>query len=577
MTTMKRLIALGLVLAVWAIVAGPASAGGGYTITDLGTLGGTYSNATAISPNGTIVGRASLSGSFPWHAFRYSGGTMTDLGTLGGPSSEASDVNDAGEIVGTAETGSGLERAFLVGGGPMVDLGTLGGPWSFGWGINAAGVVVGDADAPNFVRQVFRYSGGTMVDLGALDGGSAASAQAINDGGTVVGYSRTASGCCHAFVSGLSALIDLGTFGGTSSVASDVNTTGDILINVSTAPGIQHAVIYSGGVATNLGTLGGNYSIGNAINNLGQVIGNADVAGAFHSFLYSSGQMVDLKTLLLDNSGWASLDFANDINDAGQIVGLGVHNGLTHAFVLTPNTASGANVVVQPIDHAGSSPVTLTFSNVTQPGGTTLTTSASGPVPPVGFDLGDPPMYYELATSASFTGPIEVCIDSTGISFSGPPTLWHYEGGAWVNVTTSVNGAIVCGSVTSLSPFALFAAPAAPTYHVCLLYDPDKAVKAGSTIPIKLRLCDADGANLSSPAIVLHAQGVKLVSTDAPGPLADSGNANPDSNFRYDAALGGTGGYIYNLSTKGLATGTYALEFTAGGDSHVYQAEFQVR
>ena len=54
----------------------------------------------------------------------------------------------------------------------------------------------------------------------------------------------------------------------------------------------------------------------------------------------------------------------------------------------------------------------------------------------------------------------------------------------------------------------------------------------------------------------------------------DSGNANPDSNFRYDTTLGG---YIFNLSTSGLGTGTYTLSFTAGSDPTTHAVQFQVR
>lgn len=568
----RLFLILGGVIALSAVIAPAADATGGYTITDLGTLGGTNTAATAISPNGTVVGRSSLSGSFPWHAFIWSGGTMTDLGTLGGPDSEAADVNDAGQVAGTSANVAGQYRAFLYDGGSMTDLGTLGGPWSFGFGINAAGVVTGAADAPAFVRDAFRYSGGTMTNLGTLDGGTAANGEAINDAGTVVGESRTAGGCCHAFMSSLSSLIDLGTFGGTSSTAIDINTNGDILVNAT-----NHPVIYSGGTTTDVPTLGGAFSSGAALNNIGQVVGYGDTPNAFHGFLYSGGQLIDINTLLPPNSGWSSLDFANDINDAGQIVGVGGHNGQARAFLLDPNTHAGANIAVQPVDQNGSSPVTVTFANVSVPGGTTLTTSSSGPAPPSGFSLGNPPVYYDLATSASFSGPIQICIDASGISFPSPPTLWHHEGGSWVDVTMSVNGQTVCGSVTSLSPFALFAQPQAPAYQLCLLYDPNKSVKAGSTIPVKLQLCDGSGANLSSPDLVLHATGVKLLSTNAPDPLEDSGNANPDNNFRYDATLGGMGGYVYNLSTKGLGTGTYALEFTVGSDPHVYQAQFGVR
>ena len=54
----------------------------------------------------------------------------------------------------------------------------------------------------------------------------------------------------------------------------------------------------------------------------------------------------------------------------------------------------------------------------------------------------------------------------------------------------------------------------------------------------------------------------------------DAGNANPDANFRYDATLGG---YIFNLSTRNLAPGTWELRFTIGGDSVPYAIRFSLR
>jgi hypothetical protein len=116
-----------------------------------------------------------------------------------------------------------------------------------------------------------------------------------------------------------------------------------------------------------------------------------------------------------------------------------------------------------------------------------------------------------------------------------------------------------------------------PARSVCLLYDPAKAAKGGSTIPIKLQLCSTSGVNLSSPDIVLHATGVSLVSGTIAGPVQDPGNANPDADFRYDATLGTTGGYIFNLSTNGLVTGTYNLTFAVAGSSSNYVASFQVK
>ena len=111
-------------------------------------------------------------------------------------------------------------------------------------------------------------------------------------------------------------------------------------------------------------------------------------------------------------------------------------------------------------------------------------------------------------------------------------------------------------------------------YAICPLYDPTVTKKAGSTVPIKVRLCNATGGNLSSPSLVLHATGVTRTSNNTPATLEDSGNANPDLDFRYDAGLGG---YIFNLSTRGFTAGSYVLTFSAGGDPTEHTAAFAVR
>jgi microsomal dipeptidase-like Zn-dependent dipeptidase len=109
-------------------------------------------------------------------------------------------------------------------------------------------------------------------------------------------------------------------------------------------------------------------------------------------------------------------------------------------------------------------------------------------------------------------------------------------------------------------------------YNVCLLYDPTKVKKAGSTVPIKLQICDAAGANLSRPDIAVVATSVLMVSTQTSGPVEDPGNSNPDGNFRYDS-----GGYHFNLKTTGLAAGTWELRFRIAGDPTEHGAGFQVR
>jgi predicted extracellular nuclease len=112
------------------------------------------------------------------------------------------------------------------------------------------------------------------------------------------------------------------------------------------------------------------------------------------------------------------------------------------------------------------------------------------------------------------------------------------------------------------------------TFAVCALYDQSQVKKAGSTVPIKLQLCDGSGRNYSSATTVVKATGLALIGGSSSLTADDSGNANPDGNFRYDPTLNG---YIFNLSTQGLAAGTYALQFTGQGDATTHTVQFQLR
>jgi hypothetical protein len=109
-------------------------------------------------------------------------------------------------------------------------------------------------------------------------------------------------------------------------------------------------------------------------------------------------------------------------------------------------------------------------------------------------------------------------------------------------------------------------------YAVTALYDQTKSHRSGSTVPVKLRLGDAAGQNVSSASIALLASEVVKISNQASGIVEDAGSANPDSGFRYT-----DGGYLFNLKTTGLTTGTYELQFFAGADPTRHAVRFSVR
>jgi HYR domain len=107
-------------------------------------------------------------------------------------------------------------------------------------------------------------------------------------------------------------------------------------------------------------------------------------------------------------------------------------------------------------------PVSLTFSNVERAGTTTLAMGTTGPPPPAGFQLGNPPTYYDLTTTATYD-EVTICINYTGVSWMGSESslvLAHFEedAGGWVNRTTAIDTVnnIICAQVDSLSPFAIF-------------------------------------------------------------------------------------------------------------------------
>ena len=154
----------------------------GGVLKDLGTLGGAYSYGDGVNDSGQVSGTSDIAATTPQgysisHAFLSgpNGGPLTDLGTLGGSYSNGRKVNSHGQVTGSAATATGAVHAFLSGPNgarPLQDLGALDGVASVGDDVNAAGQVVGASSYVGSTGQydthAFLYANGAMTDLNSF-------------------------------------------------------------------------------------------------------------------------------------------------------------------------------------------------------------------------------------------------------------------------------------------------------------------------------------------------------------------------------------------------------------------------
>ena len=108
----RRYLAMApLLCALLLVVAGPTASAlpPTVTVTDHGTVGGSFSTAVAINADGQVVGNSNTAGGQS-HAFSWTeAGGMVDLGTLGGNYSEGNAVNAKGYVVGESSTADDAE------------------------------------------------------------------------------------------------------------------------------------------------------------------------------------------------------------------------------------------------------------------------------------------------------------------------------------------------------------------------------------------------------------------------------------------------------------------------------------
>jgi probable HAF family extracellular repeat protein len=331
-----------------------------------GLVRGALTEAQSVNERGTVAGDSRDgtvdpgSGSAVTKATVWRNDRIINLGTLGGPSSAALSISRNDLVTGWSEAGGTETHGFLWWRGEMVDLGTLGGPVSFGIDVNDQGQVAGFSYVGSAINPAtgiptqhpFIWEKGRMTDISL--GGSLGGAGLINNRGQAIGDSNLPGDTeDHAFLWSNGAVHDLGTLGGTFSQPTGLTELTHIS-GVASPLGDQvvHAVLWKDGSIHDLGSVDGDgCSWAWGLNSRDQVVGISNPYCDFtvaRAFLWDHGTMVDLNTLVPADST-LHLVYAEAINDAGEIVGIGVPPGVSpvdverlgHAYVLIPDRGAG--------------------------------------------------------------------------------------------------------------------------------------------------------------------------------------------------------------------------------------------
>lgn len=371
-----------LLRAVLVLLAGaiayPQAALPNFEVTDLGILPGfEVSQATAISSNGAVTGYSSNAG-FQLYGTTANGysqgwiwanGTLTPIAPNGQYSIIPLGINKAGLVVGATATLAGIGSFFYQNGtyfsATQPALMQLQADVAIS--VNDAGQIplLTNPAAGNEGAALWNNASGILTPLQPPSGGTFLIAYGISGNGQVAGVAALGLSSGHTDLpvvwnsNGLANAFALES-GSIQELAFGVNDSGQAVGFIpNKAAGTAHAGLFENGQTSDLGAFDGYlYTFARAINDNGwiagygtntlatdlgsNVIGLADQAGFYvvakgsgAAFVNIGGTMYDLLSLTENSSGW-EFDYAYSINDAGQIVGTGFHNGVQTGFLLTP-------------------------------------------------------------------------------------------------------------------------------------------------------------------------------------------------------------------------------------------------
>ncbi len=354
------------------------------------TLNSVYSVANAINDNEQIAGDTRTNPGQPQVPFSYFGNTLNVIGT--GTDQTAQGINQLGQIAGSQEKINPFGRPANGENPAIYDLNTQ--SWSVAdittfyprgrvqgvyagrmrlIGINDSGIAIG-----NETRSGLIYSDRPFILLPDtqtaefLPVGVGSQITAINNQNHMVGgqgsrftnsRARAIYGRAFFYDYNNADFVDLGTLSEAEtsvSRANDINES-DQVVGTSTLFTYKDP------------------------NNLWSVIAERTT----HAFIWENGAMTDLNDLIPPNTGWVLVS-ATAINDNGDILGLGINNGVTHGYVLD------AGSIGQPPATVNQAPVANVNTDITS-GDVTLTVNfigsnsydSDGSVVDYSWDFGD--------------------------------------------------------------------------------------------------------------------------------------------------------------------------------------------
>ncbi|MHC5210696.1 MAG: hypothetical protein ACYTG2_08255 [Planctomycetota bacterium] len=342
----SALIAFGLMLGAPAAQAGDPPA---YTFVDLGTLGGPASGAMGLNDMGQVVGWSSIdplcviNDHYCRTAFVWEDGVMSPLGFLpGDEESVARAINNDGLIVGTSEFdiifGSGTFHGVTWTDGVIAALPDFG-AGSFPSDVNASGQIVGWASNPGVsADRAVSWLGGALTNEGTGEAHTYNRGTGLSDDGKIAGMAWDLFSPNDAIVKNGGLWKTVGGMDGPfqNAEARDVNNAG-VVVGLQAFPsGDWHPATWTIGKkgSVDVGMLPG-MDLGELVdvNESGMAVGYCYNDVDSRAILWDGTTRYDLTDLLPEGVAVQLYD-AQEINEAGDIVGTAIVGGEFHAYLL---------------------------------------------------------------------------------------------------------------------------------------------------------------------------------------------------------------------------------------------------